>query len=256
MKITNTLLLVVITIGSGNLYAQTLPKIQQGGLKAPTNVKVDGSIVEWGNNFEANSPANRFYYSIANDDKNLYLVVKMQDATANFKAIKGGIHLTIFAETTKSISFPHFKNGNEQIHDYSHKGLYYSKNRSPENLKALDSVFLAGNKLAAATFKEIDIVDEKGLPLQTLSLYNEFGIRAAGRFDKDMHYVLEMSIPLKYLGLDAHNNLKFKYNLGLIATNDMRNGKGPIMRLSGNGEPDILYQMHRTDLVGEYVLVK
>ena len=256
MKITRTILLALFAICSGNLYAQNLPKVQQGGMKVPTAVKVDGNLSEWNNSFKADNPANRFYYSIANDEKNLYLVVKMQEVNGNFKAIKGGVHLTIFAGTTKSISFPHFKNRNEQIHDYSHKGLYYSKNRSPENLKALDSVFQAGNKLAATTFKEIDLVDEKGLPLQTISLYNEHGIRAAGRFDKDMHYVLEMSIPLKYLGLEDQNNLKFKYNLGLIATNDMRNGKGPIMKIGANGPPDILYQMNRTDLIGEYVLAK
>jgi hypothetical protein len=56
--------------------AQKLPNIQETSVWAPANVKMDARLTDWGNNLQAYNKTVDLGYTIANDDKNLSLVIK------------------------------------------------------------------------------------------------------------------------------------------------------------------------------------
>jgi len=88
-----TLAVVALTILGAT--AQKLPNVQQKSLRAPANVKVDGKATEWDDSFQAYNHATDVYYSLANDDNKLYLVVQAKDNQIINKIIGGGIEFTI-----------------------------------------------------------------------------------------------------------------------------------------------------------------
>jgi len=62
---------------------------------APTNVKIDGKLNEWEDNFQAYNKSTKLFYTLSNNGKYLYLAVTTTDAETNTKFAAGGITLII-----------------------------------------------------------------------------------------------------------------------------------------------------------------
>ena len=56
--------------------AQKLPKIQDVNQRAPSNMKIDGKPAEWNDQFLAYNTNVEVFYTLSNDDKNLYLALR------------------------------------------------------------------------------------------------------------------------------------------------------------------------------------
>ena len=67
--------------------------VQESSVWASQAVKIDGKTSE--NNFGAFNKNTQLFYTMSNDDKNLYLVIKSTDNSNNNKIMMGGITLTI-----------------------------------------------------------------------------------------------------------------------------------------------------------------
>jgi hypothetical protein len=70
--------------------AQKLPQVQQVSLRAPANIRADGKNKEWGTQLQAFNNATGIFYSMANDDENLYLVIYSNNFDINFRKWKMG----------------------------------------------------------------------------------------------------------------------------------------------------------------------
>src|SRR5471030_404342 len=106
------LTVILLFIGYGAVAQKKLDNIQQGGVVAPEKVKIDGKFGEWEDTFAAFNKTTKLFYTLSNDDKNLYLVVKCTDAINNSKIMGGGVTLTINTAGKKkeegaySVTFP------------------------------------------------------------------------------------------------------------------------------------------------------
>lgn len=85
----------IFSIGGFKAHAQLLPNVQTVGVLAPPNVKTDGKATEWGGRFEAYNKAAMVYYTMANDNQNLYLTVQVTDSATIAKIQAAGIALII-----------------------------------------------------------------------------------------------------------------------------------------------------------------
>ncbi|MDB5029525.1 MAG: hypothetical protein JWP71_246 [Mucilaginibacter sp.] len=194
--------------------AQKLPNVQQISLRAPANIKIDGKLTEWGDQFQAYNHATDIFYRMANDDENLYLTVQAVDPDIINKIVDGGVTLTIQKSTDKkdknniSITYP--------VADRKNHLMFNLRNRKgfvPDtSARAADSTMLYNNKKLEINCKWIRI---KGIPdLDTLlSVYNIDGIKAAGLFDRRKIYTFEISVGLKYLRFSANDAIKFAYHI-------------------------------------------
>src|SRR5476651_753500 len=205
MKRTFTLIALVLTcLIAVNAYAQKQPQIQETSVYAPANVKIDGKLNEWQNPFiniqkynwflSAFNSSSRIYYTMANDEKNLYLTVRGLGNGVSKKLLAGGMTLTIsHAEKNKrakdpsnvAITFPMPQDSKttaeimteiNQIQDYLDDTI--------ANRKDIDTVNAIANKMVNNAMKEIRVVGVKEITDPILSVYNTDGIKGAMQFIK------------------------------------------------------------------------
>nr|WP_294790949.1 hypothetical protein [uncultured Mucilaginibacter sp.] len=208
------ILLLITTVACVTANAQKLPNKQEVSLKAPANVKIDGKATEWGD-FKAYNSAIEVYYTIANDDKNLYLVIKVTDGVAIRKIIAGSITFSVSAaggDAVKggtTVTYPLF--------DRKAMPAINLRNRAAiiARTAAVDSFVLASNKEFVKNAKQIKLTGIKAIGDTLISIYNEEGIMAAGSFDNPLAYTYELALPLKYLNKLVAKGGVLSYNIKL-----------------------------------------
>lgn len=94
-KTLQSLFIVVASIISSSTSAQKLPNKQEAGMWAPATVKTDGSAAEWDGTYKAFNKSTGVYYSMANDNENLYLVIHADESRTIEKMMEGGISFTV-----------------------------------------------------------------------------------------------------------------------------------------------------------------
>jgi len=267
-KMILTVLALGLTIGA---YAQKLPGVQAVSLRVPANVKIDGKAAEWGDQFQAFNKTGLIYYTMANDDDNLYLVVQVRDDDIAQKVVRGGITLTISVSSAKkekdnpAVTFPQYDKKDPPKHPV-YKRSFSPSTTAAENNLYLDSLAKARNRQLGDWAKMIGVAHLSGITQPDLSLYNEEGIKVALRFDSNLYCVYELAVPLKYFGFSLGRPAKFSYQIKLngAAANgtnirDLREGifwgwDGADGKMyTERIDPDVLYP---TDFWGEYTLAK
>jgi len=246
--------------------AQKLPEVQTVNLRAPAGIKIDGKPTEWDSKFQAYNKSTNAFYTIANDDDNLYLIIQVTDIYVINKIFSSGITFIINKsgeksdENTISITYPVIDHTGRPNIDLTHQ---------PQGANA-DSVVIANNMHISNKVKWIRVTGIKGLDTLT-SVYNREGIKAAGLFNNKMAYTYELSVSLNNLGLTVNTPVKFAYHLkfnGADINNMNGYTTGPLSRTgfptSVTIEPGALLLTHdnlafmesTTDFWGEYTLAK
>ena len=255
---------------SFNAYSQKLPKVQYSGIRAPSNIKIDGKVTEWNDQFQAYNPINRIYYIISNDDENLYLAIRTGDGGSGEKAIFGiTFNLQLPGENGKSsrkninIRYPKTvevqKSGS--IRNAVNAVKRIKDDTSGTGKKTMDSLRHFANQKMKDIFKEIDVTGIKDIKDASISEYNIEGIRVAAQFDQHMQYTYELELPLKYLGSNINNKQKFKYNIKMNGLPEKAPGSPfapPVIYADRTNfmAPEAAFLMYPTDFSGEYSLAK
>src|SRR5476651_547845 len=199
------------------VYSQKLNTVQQGSVWAPANIKIDAKLKEWDDTFQAYNKVTEVFYTVSNDDKNLYLVIKSTDPINNNKIIAGGINFTINTTNIKKekdaymVIFP-------LVDMAAMRNNIMTMRSSGGNNGEPDSVAVANmRRQALKTVKEIKLkgFDTKDVPDSVISIYNDFGVKAAIDYDIKGNLTCEMAIPLKYLHLTTSDAKEFSYNIKL-----------------------------------------
>jgi len=256
-------ILFLVSTGTA-LHAQKLPTEQQVSLRAPADMKIDGKATEWGNEFQAYNKHTDFYYTIANDDDNLYLVIQATDPDIIRHIIGGGITLAVNKAGKKddkiapAITYPVFEKNSRFTPILKNPRMTAVLGANKGKMDP-DSIMAANNKSfndKAKLIKTRNISNVDTL----ISVYNTDGIKAAGSFDTKPAFTCELSISLKSLGLSIDNPLKFAYHLTLneveLQGATITNGANGIkmVNITGAGAPVI--GQDATDFWGEYTLAK
>ncbi len=233
--------------------AQKLPQVQQVSLRAPANVKVDGKPDEFGGKFQAYNVATDFAYTMANNDKALYLIVQTDNGDVINRIFGSGVTFTIVNKSitnNKGVSFTYPIKNNNLISYFSTKNW---KGNSPE---AAEKLMNSNNLKIEPLFKWIKISGVKNL--DTLAIYNEQGIEAAGKFGLKKTYTIEFSIPIALIHEQINKAGILSYHIRI------NGGKGPLYLTEKNpngfmnkvaDEMNAVYQSS-TDFWGEYTLAK
>ena len=263
-------LLLLACLAFANTYAQKLPGVQQAGLRAPANIKIDGKTNEWGG-FKARNTATDVSYTIANDDKKLYLVIHAEESIVANRAVTGGIRLLVQTSGSKSIQdakgikFPFFEQGFRIVFPVK---KYREVNTPAEG----DSIMKVYNQMIASNVKWIYTKGIAGVD-SVIAVYNDKGMEAAGAFDQNRGYTCEMAIDLALLGLDADKAKPFAYNITINPAGPGKmsapgltfrgmNGDGSMMTEQQSEGFNLNFQKQNnvtyatTDFWGEYTLAK
>jgi hypothetical protein len=234
--VNKSILCVVFTFG---IYpaaiAQKVSNIQSGSIWAPADVKIDGNLAEWGPALQAHNKTTHVWYTVANDDKNIYLVIKSADADNNTKILAGGISFTVNTEGKKKdknayvVTYPVISRTGGGGRGGRRRGGFGGGDQDTPDSAAV----IAQQKQTLATSKEISTLGFKEITDTLISIYNEYGIKAAANIDDKGNFVYEMSVPLSMLGLQNAGAKEIAYN---IKVNGLQLTMGGFKNVSlGNG---------------------
>src|SRR5471030_2113106 len=91
-----TALVIVVFAGTGYAsQAQKLKAVQENNMRAPSNIRIDGKLTEWDDTFKAYNNTTDIFYTISNDDENLYFAIKAGNRFIATKLLGGGINFAI-----------------------------------------------------------------------------------------------------------------------------------------------------------------
>jgi hypothetical protein len=212
---------VVLLFAGLKIFAQShLKNVQATSVWAPANVKIDGKINEWEDNFQAYNKSTRLFYTLANNEKYLYLAITSTDAQNNTKIAAGGITLTINTAGKKKdkdafmLTYPVISSTGRG------RGRGGRRQASSGDDTAATN---AAHKQFIESSKEIKVFGFKDVDDTLISIYNEYGIKTAIGYDSLGNYNYELAIPLKLLGLSPDNTGEIAYN---VKVNGMQIGGG------------------------------
>ncbi|MES2428446.1 MAG: hypothetical protein V4560_15810 [Bacteroidota bacterium] len=233
IPLTSLLLLAIANLHAQDTSPKKLPTIQEGNTRAPANVKIDGKLTEWNDSFQAYNKVTHLYYTVANDDKNLYLIIKTSDATTNAKITAGGITLAINTEGKKkdkdvySLTYPIIprNTGRPAGGNFNTVGggggvrtmsVMIGGPGGGQRGSAPDSAMIkAAHERTVNAAKEIKVSGFKDITDSLIAIYNEYDIKATIGYDKEGSFVYELAVPLKLLSMAADSKNEIAYNIKL-----------------------------------------
>lgn len=209
------------------LYSQKLPNVQMAGLAPPTNLRIDGKMNDWNNKFMAFNKNVSLSYSLANDEKFLYLAVQADDVTVIKKILAGGVTFIINTKEKKekdaiSITFPFITAEQERnmgkLRGESVRSMKEDwGNDLKKQVRILDSISYLNNRVFIDRLKEIKVEGISQMSDNIISIYNEQGILARALFDKDGNFNYELAVPLAYIPQPANQRI-ISYSIKLLGT--------------------------------------
>ncbi len=205
-------------------YAQKLPAKQEGSVKAPAGIAIDGQLNEWGGELKAYNKGTRFFYTVSNDSKFAYFSIRVTDPLTVQKVLLNNVTITVgpLSDTKKkevsAVTFPAMNARNKRSVFSNSKFL--AMKTTDQSLAPDDSVLLVTNrKLAAA-----------GKGKLTGGLAGNSAYQLAASIDTANALTLEVAIPLEVArgnGADA----AFRYVITLNGDQD------PNAHLTADGSP-------------------
>ncbi|KRT13294.1 hypothetical protein ASU31_25485 [Pedobacter ginsenosidimutans] len=170
--------------------------------------KADGISNEWNEPLNQYNDATKLAFALANDDKNLYIIIESLDPQTTFSVLRGGITLNINTEGKKKdgmkLTFPLMdrppmpKEGDEHL---EHTPL------SPDKDNELHD--------PAAMNKSIKVSGFKNIADGELPAMNQDGIETGMSIHPNRDLIYELSIPLAQLqvGLDLKKPLVYNIKI-------------------------------------------
>lgn len=239
-----------------SVYAQKLPVVQQVSLRAPASIKIDGKANEW-NGFQAYDIRNMLFYTVANDQNNLYLVIKSDKNTISRKILLGGFKFSIQVGTDKEkiVTYP-------IVNEANLRAIY---NRFPAGNQQIDytEAYKKSYKEILKLLKTVSLKGLKNIEDQEIPIYNDLDITVAAAFDESGSYVCEFAIPLKYLLDRAVDPQQLAYTITIRRAKIPNDDGRPVEIKTRDGGPPLdnqgvdLRVMHGdTFLKAEYTLAK
>ena len=269
--------LLFILVQPGLSVAQNHPSVQEKGVRTPSGVKIDGKATELNNVFEAYNKKTNIFYTLTNDGENFYLVIQSTNIGINNKILNCGITFTVNPSGKKnktdamSITYPEITQSYLTSRRKVSTGLMYGKNddngsKNPKKEKELtsrelDSVTNLRHRSYLAYLKEIGVSGIKEIKSPRISIYNDNGIAAKLGIDDRKVLTYELSVPLKYFGLNASSPKEIAYEIALNDSSALWGGNAPPpLTIQGNprglGGMDIRLMDSRMSFWGLYTLMK
>ena len=206
--------LLLLLISCYKINAQShLKDVQATSIWAAANIKIDGRINEWEDSFQAYNKSTKLFYTLANNEKYLYLAITSTDAANNTKVAAGGITFTINTAGKKKdkgayiITYPVINKGGRGQRG---GGRFGGRKQTDGTDTAVTN---AAHRQLIAASKEIKVLGFKDVDDTLISIYNEYGIKTAIGYDTLGNYSYELAIPLKILGIEPGNTTEIAYNI-------------------------------------------
>jgi hypothetical protein len=211
---------------------------------APSQVKIDGKLVEFSDSLANYDKATKLNYAFTHDANNLYVFIKAIGQAEQNKIMAGGISISVNATGKKkaisTITFPivdRVAMMAEMRNRMSQSGNSGQRTEKTAEERKADKI--AMQKKILGGLKEIKINGFKDISVESISIYNTYGIKTGMNYTDKNALVYELAIPLNLvdvtLAKDSEIAINIKLNgLEIPETSNSNNGGG-YSGMSGGG---------------------
>ncbi|HET8829741.1 MAG TPA: hypothetical protein VFM79_10385 [Pelobium sp.] len=243
-----------------SVSAQKLSDVQEGNLLV-SKINVDGNATDWTIPLKAFNKSTGLSYTIANDDKKLYLIIQAIDVNTTRKILMGGITFGINADGKKrskellSLTYPMITRNSRRaaMGGGSQRSMGSFQTMTQEQRDSLQNAF--GQK-QLATAKDIKIFGFKNVTDTLVSIYNEYSVKAMATLDEKGTYTYEIGIPLELLPIDINQEFGYNIKVNGLQMNGFGGGGNRGNGGGRRGSVDFQDLITPTDLWGKYTLAK
>lgn len=230
-KIFRFLVCSAIVLAANSSFAQeTIPV-------APANLKIDGKLDEFSDSLANYDKSSKIHYAFAHDANNLYVFIKANGQQEQSKIMAAGISVSVNnkgkKKETSTVTFPvvdraammsEMRNRGGQ----GREGGEARTERTPEQRAAMR---MEMRKRMLNQYKEIKVSGLEGISMESVSIYNTYGLKAGINFDAQNNLIYELAIPLKLVNVNLDNEIAINIKLNGIEIPENR-GQG-----DGEGRP-------------------
>lgn len=180
----------------------------------PANVKIDGNLRDWGDSLRYHNEEKKLDYSLANDQDNLYMAIRLSDHTEQMRVLAAGLTVSINTKGKKkeeySITFPVGDQG-------SAPGF------GRHNMNMADSVTQADRdelmRARLTRLRNIKVVGFPDIEGDMITTSNTYGIHTAIDYDANGYLVYEAAIPLKFFHTDPKDKKEWAFDFKINGIN-------------------------------------
>lgn len=205
-------------MGGVSVYAQS--KSNESRLKPPPpEIKVDGSLKEWGDKLPYINDEKKLNYALTNDKENLYFAVQIEDRQQQDQAMRNGITLTFNPEGKKketyTLTFPSPDQEDNGLEMPKMDGAITEQQLKHEEMEERRKAdLLKLRRIAIKGFKDVET--------DYISTANTYGIKTVLNIDEHGFLIYEAAIPIRMLHTDNLNTKPWQFD---IKINSMAKGK-------------------------------
>jgi hypothetical protein len=199
------LLSALILVITSTVKAQSSKTI--GNMQSPpANVVIDGNLNEWGDSLRYLNDEKKIPFTLANDQENLYIAIRINDRLDQARIINAGVTLSMDPKGKKketfTMTFP--------LSDPGSKPQFGFHKDDNGELTQQDRDELARERLT--TLRNIKVTGFKDIEYDMITTSNTYGIKAAIDYDADGNLVYEAAIPLKFFHVDNPSKNEWAFN--------------------------------------------
>lgn len=173
----------------------------------PADIKIDGSLKEWGDSLRYYNPEKKLYYTLANDKDNVYMAIRINDREEQARILGAGLTLGINTKGKKSntytITFP--------VVEHKDGGAaWMGAHRTNTDITQADRDELMRERLTK--LRDIKVSGFKDIEGDMITTTNTYGIKTAIDYDDNGYLIYEAAIPLKLFGAFKADKDEWSFN--------------------------------------------
>lgn len=175
----------------------------------PANITIDGDLKDWGDSLRYYNQDKQLNYTLANDQQNLYMAIRINDRSEQIRILRAGLTLSIDTRGKKKESFTMtFPVGDQSAEGKTETAQDLQAGNSDVRQEDRDELMRA--KLTK--LREIKVTGFKDIESETITTSNSYGFKVAIDYDKDGYLVYEAAIPLKFFHADDPEKNEWAFN--------------------------------------------
>lgn len=216
----------VIALAVNQSFAQEIIPV------APANLKIDGKLDEFSDSLANYDKSSKIHYAFAHDANNLYVFIKASGQQEQSKIMAAGISISVNnkgkKKETSTITFPVVDRA-AMMSEMRNRGAQSRDNggarteRTPEERAAMR---MEMRKKMLSQYKEIKVSGLEGISMESVSIYNTYGLKEGINFDAQNNLIYELAIPLKLVNVSLDNEVAINIKLNGIEIPENGGGGG------------------------------
>ena len=213
-----------------NITKAQTAKPNENLLPPPPKVVIDGNLNDWGDSLRYYNEEKKLNYTLANDNQNLYAVIRVSDRLEQARILNAGLTLSIDTRGKKKetfkVTFPLRDPGS--IPEFRQR-----KNDDDGEITKEDRDELMRERITI--LRNIKVEGFKDIEYDMISTSNNYGFKAAVNYDADGNLVCEAAIPIKFFHADNPAKSEWAFNFKINGLQKPTTDTGGDMQANAGG---------------------